>query len=77
MAITNKFFNERNDAIKFVDDYGSMIFKAKRKAAEEDLNLNQNQQMQNIKAKNLHLNCMKNILKEIENDLKKYKWTNV
>ena len=61
MTITNKLFNERNDAIKFVDDYGSMIFEAKRKAAEEDLNLNQNQQMQKIKAKSLYLNCIKNL----------------
>ena len=32
----NKLFNRRNDAIKFVDDYGSMILEAKRKAAEEE-----------------------------------------
>ena len=34
------FFNGRNDAIKFVDCYGSMILEAKRKAAEENLNQN-------------------------------------
>ena len=28
--------NKRNDAIRFVDDYGSMILEAKRKAAEEE-----------------------------------------
>ena len=27
--------NGRNDAIKFVDDYGSMVAEAKRKATEE------------------------------------------
>ena len=31
----NKLFNVRNDAFKFVDDYGSMILQAKRKAAEQ------------------------------------------
>ena len=35
MANINKLFNRRNDAIKFVDDYGSMILQAKRKAVEE------------------------------------------
>ena len=35
MAKINKLFNRRNDAIKFVDDYDSMILEAKRKAAEE------------------------------------------
>ena len=28
------FLNERNDAIKFVEDYGLMILEAKRKATE-------------------------------------------
>ena len=28
--------NKRNDAIRFVEDYGSMILEAKRKAAEEE-----------------------------------------
>ena len=28
--------NKRNDAIRFVDDYGSMILEAKKKAAEEE-----------------------------------------
>ena len=36
MANINKLFNPRNDAIKFLDDYGSMILEAKRKAAEEE-----------------------------------------
>ena len=29
----NRFFNGRNDSIKFVEDYGSMILEAKNKAA--------------------------------------------
>ena len=32
----NKIFNGRNDAIKFVDDYISMILQAKRNAVEEE-----------------------------------------
>ena len=36
MANINELFNGRNNAIKFVDDYGSMILEAKRKAAEEE-----------------------------------------
>ena len=32
----NKVFYRRNDAIKFVDDYSSMILEAKRKAAKEE-----------------------------------------
>ena len=36
MANINKLFNRRNNAIKFVDDHGSTILEAKRKAAEEE-----------------------------------------
>ena len=36
MANINKLFNPRNDAIKFLDGYGSMILEAKRKAVEEE-----------------------------------------
>ena len=36
LANINKVFNRRNDAIKFGDDYGSMILEAKRKAAGEE-----------------------------------------
>ena len=59
MANINKLFNARNDATKFVDYYGSIIFEAKKKGAEEKLN--QSQQKQKLNAKNLHLNCMKNL----------------
>ena len=31
----NRLFNGRNDSIKFVEDYGSMILEAKRKLSEE------------------------------------------
>ena len=34
LANINMLFNRRNDAIKFVEDYGSMILEAKRKATE-------------------------------------------
>ena len=36
LANINKLFKGRSDAIKFVDDYGSMILEAKKKAAEEE-----------------------------------------
>ena len=36
LANIDKLFNGRNDAIKFLDDYGSMILEAKRKAAGEE-----------------------------------------
>ena len=35
LANINKLFNGRNNAIKFVDNYGSRILQAKRKAVEE------------------------------------------
>ena len=37
LANINKLFHEENDAIKFVDDYGSMILETKKKAVEEEL----------------------------------------
>ena len=36
MANINKFFNGRNDAIKFADNCGSIILAAKRKVAGEE-----------------------------------------
>ena len=47
LANIDKCFNGRNDAIKFVDGYVSIILEAKRK-------LNQNHQKQKLNAKNLH-----------------------
>ena len=35
LANLNVLFNGRNDAINFIEGYGSMILEAKRKAAEE------------------------------------------
>ena len=35
LANINRLFNGRNDAIKFIEDYGSVILEAKRKAAEK------------------------------------------
>ena len=35
LANINRPFNGRNGAIKFIEDYGSMILGAKKKAAEE------------------------------------------
>ena len=34
LANINNVFNRRNDAIRFVDDYGPMILEAKRKGAK-------------------------------------------
>ena len=34
MSNINIIFNEKNNVIKFVEDYGSMIFETKRKATE-------------------------------------------
>ena len=36
VANINKLFNRRNNAIKFVDDYNSMVLEAKRKTAREE-----------------------------------------
>ena len=36
LAKINKIFNGRNNAIRFVDDYDSMILEIKRKAAAEE-----------------------------------------
>ena len=36
MVNINKLFNGRNDAIKFVDNYCSMVLEAKGKAAGEE-----------------------------------------
>ena len=36
LANINKLFKGRNNAIKFVDDYGSMILEARKKSAEEE-----------------------------------------
>ena len=48
MANTNNLLSWRNDDIKFVDDYGSIILEVTRKAIGEELN---KQQKKNKKAK--------------------------
>ena len=35
LANISMLFNGKNDAIKFIEDYGSMILEVKRKAVEE------------------------------------------
>ena len=40
LANINKLLNGRNDAIRFLDDFGSMILEAKRKVAEEKVERN-------------------------------------
>ena len=39
LANINIFFNARNNAIKFIDDYGSMILEAKKLAKQEGTGL--------------------------------------
>ena len=39
LANINVFFNARNNAIKFIEDYGSMILEAKRLAKQEGARL--------------------------------------
>ena len=36
LANTNILYNARNNAIKFIEDYGSMILEAKRLAREQE-----------------------------------------
>ena len=36
LANINMFYNARNDAIKFIEDYGSMILEAKKLAREQE-----------------------------------------
>ena len=36
LANINRVFNGRNDAIKFIEDYGSMIFEAKKKKLQKN-----------------------------------------
>ena len=41
LANINKLFNRKDEAIKFIQDCGSVILEAKRKAAEEEPKLKQ------------------------------------
>ena len=40
LANINRLFNGRNDAIKFIEDYGSMILEAKKKSCRRTSNRN-------------------------------------
>ena len=52
LANINKIFNGRKGAIKFADDYDSMILEVKRKAPEEQLEPEPSKAK--TKRKNLH-----------------------
>ena len=68
MANINKLFNRRNDAIKFVDDYGSMILEAKTKAADEKREPEPSKAK--TKRKKSPLELGEEFINEIENDEK-------
>ena len=67
MANINKLFNGRNDAIKFVDDYGSMILEGKRKATGEE------PEAESSKAKTKHEKVSKYLKKNLLMKLKSMK----
>ena len=71
MANINKFFNGRYDAIKFVDDYGSMILEAKTKAAEEEPEPEPSKEK--TKRKKSSLKLREEFINEIKNNEKKCK----
>ena len=64
LANINMVFKGRNEAIKFVDDYASIVLEAKRKAAEEEL------EPQPSKAKKFPLELRKEFMNEIKNNEK-------
>ena len=63
-----KLFNGRNNAIKFVGDYGSVTFEAKRKAAEEEPEPEPSKTK--TKRKNSPLELREELINEIKNDKK-------
>ena len=65
LANINKLFNGKNDAIKFVDYYVSMILEAKRKAAEEEPKLKAK-----TKRKESPFELHEKFINKIENDQK-------
>ena len=64
----SKIFNGRNNAIKFLDDYGSMILEAKRKAAAEKPKPELSKEI--TKCKNYSLKLCEEFTKKIRNDEK-------
>ena len=78
MANINKLFNRKDEAIKFTQDYiqdcGSMILEAKRKAAEEEPKLKPS------KGNNKRKKSPSELREEFINEIKwgkKYKWANI
>ena len=67
LANINMLLNGGNDAIKFVDDYGSMILEAKRKAAEEP---EPEPSKAKTKRKKSPLKLREEFINEIKNDKK-------
>ena len=65
-ANINKLFNGKNDTIKFVDDYVSMILEAKRKATREEPSTEP--WKANTKSKNYALELREEFLSQIKND---------
>ena len=68
MANANKLFDERNDAIKFVDDYVSMILEAKRKTADEEPEPEPEPSKARTKRKKSPLQLHEEYINEIKND---------
>ena len=67
----NKFFNGRNDPIKIVDGYASIILEAKIKTAEEEPEPEPSKAK--TKRKNFPLELCEEFLNKIENEEKKLK----
>ena len=75
MANFNKPFKGRNGNIKFVDEYGSMILEAKRKAAKEEPEAEPSKTL--TKRKKSPLELREKLINEIKNYEKIYKWANI
>ena len=71
MANFNKPFKGRNDNIKFVDEYGSMILEAKRKATKEEPEAEPSEII--TKRKKSPLELREKLINEIKNYEKIYK----
>ena len=73
MANINKLFNGRSDAIKFVNDYSSMILEAKRKTAETETEPEVEPSKAKTKCKKHPLKFLEEFISEIKSDGKKIK----
>ena len=74
MENINKLFNRRNIAIKFADDYGSMIFGAKGKAAKKEPKPELTKWK--TKGKKSPFELHEKFINEITNN-EKHKWANI